>query len=215
MSEAKRSRQETEGALRLLADVFQDERDAKGPVVPRGESLGDALARLQQQHGWTSKRMAMALGVPHADLQRWKADLDVPDEAAMFRICDALGTTPVQVLPMVEQSARDALHRLVDEAAGTTHAIAARQRGPITHEGDRILGMRVPLPLRRVIAGELNVEADDCEPIGREVRRLATLDDRTRELHVGGLVAMMRLEGEDSPSFEEFLEAQTSDEDVL
>jgi len=195
-----------EAMLRLLTYVLADDEPSTEPLprIPQGESLGSALSRLQSERGWSSKRMALAIGVPQADLQRWKADLDVPDEASMFRICDALDSNPLRVLPMVEQTARNAMHRLLDEARGAQHAVAARQRGPVTGDADRVLGMRVPLPVRRVMARKLETEPEAHERIGQEVRRLAGLDERGRDMAVAGFVAMMLLEGEEDPGLGEF-----------
>lgn len=187
-----------EESLSLLMDVLSDDEEGGlPPAPPCQDALGVALQKTRAARGLTTRQMAEAVRVPHETYQAWQADAGLPHAEHVPLLCDLLHANPTRVLMMIAETARRILREALEDAAPVQQLMAARQRGPAVDDGDDVLVLNLPLPVRRNLARRAGVGGDDVSGIAAWLRALAVRAPEEREREIRALGASLVLEGED------------------
>jgi transcriptional regulator with XRE-family HTH domain len=165
--------------------------------------MGAYIERRRRELGQSTRSLAFAVGVPESLLSAWKADAALPEADHVERLCQALSISPLRFLPQVRETARRILRDTLADAAGIPRAMAARQRGDVVDESDRMLVENLPPPLRAQLAQEWNCTVDDVSALAAGLRTLAAEPADRQDVMVRGLAAELQLVGEDElPHFD-------------
>jgi transcriptional regulator with XRE-family HTH domain len=167
------------------------------------ESLGACIERRRRELEHSTRSLAFAVGVPEHVLSAWKADAALPDADQVERLCQALHISPLRLLPQIRETARRILRDTLADAAGVPRAMAARQRGDVVDESDRMLVENLPSALRAQLAREWQCAVEDVAALAEGLRRQAGETAERQDVWVGGMAAELQLEGEEElPHFE-------------
>lgn len=66
--------------------------------------LGDELRKAREEADLTQEQLSFAAGIDRSYISQLENDRKSPTVAILFRICDALGVSPSEIIARVEKS---------------------------------------------------------------------------------------------------------------